>query len=449
MSRSAAEPFPIMRTQLLPETAGWKREGAGNERQHALSFSGAVSTYNDEYLAGLDDGGRRMAATDATYRSLESFDESDYQTAFPAFVYVREAAANIARIAGARRAQELGNPAEVAFGAEVYEANAYAKHLSSVIMSGLAARTASARSASASTSIIADGLVRRFSLAFRMSFTVNAFGVGRGQYSPAEMAMWPVLDTWDQLKISYYPDGERRLRKDTAFDGYLVEMGEASFAGHEPVSWRLARSFLFDVRPTANARRRRNFLAPERQHETVEGMAYLVHLLAELVTFTPGAKPQQIEAVQKEVQSIFAPYFAAAATTGEAPVHARPSPMPYGVSPRGAEQLCCDWMRHLGSVDAEVTSYGGDGGVDVVSREYVAQVKHYTGAVGAPEVQQLVGVAYTSKKLPLFFTSGRYTPAAIVASESVSLPLFVYSAENGTLDAANSFAEAHLLNGLG
>ncbi len=449
MSRSAAEPFPIMRSQLLPATAGWKQEVTGKIRQHALSFSGTMSKYNDEYLAGLDDGDRRRAASDSTYRGLETFDESDYQTAFPAFVYVREAAANIARIAGARRAQELGHPDETAFGAEFDDANAYAQHLSAVIVSGITPRAARAQTATAATPIIMDGLTRRFSLAYRMSFTVNAFGVGRGQYSRAEMAMWPALDTWDRLKISYYPDGERGIRQDTAFDGYLAEMGEALIAGHEPVSWRLVRSFLFDVRSTANARRQSNFLGPDRQHEAVEGMPYLVSLLAESLTFHPFVKSRRLEAVQEEMQSIFTPYFAAAAKTAEAPVHARPSPMPYGVSPRGAEQLCCDWMRHLGSVDAEVTSYGGDGGVDVISREYVAQVKHYTGAVGAPEVQQLVGVAYTSKKLPLFFTSGRYTPAAIVASESVSLPLFVYSAENGTLDAANSFAETHLRDGLG
>lgn len=66
-------------------------------------------------------------------------------------------------------------------------------------------------------------------------------------------------------------------------------------------------------------------------------------------------------------------------------------------------------MRFLGIADAEVTRSHADGGVDVTSSTHVAQVKHYTGSVGAPEVQQLVGVAHTTRREPIFFTSGKYT----------------------------------------
>lgn len=88
--------------------------------------------------------------------------------------------------------------------------------------------------------------------------------------------------------------------------------------------------------------------------------------------------------------------------------------------------------------DAEVTRSHADGGVDVSSSTHVAQVKHYTGSVGAPEVQQLVGVAHTTRREPIFFTSGKYTPAALAAAEAVGMPLIRYSAEEGTIEGSNN-----------
>ncbi|MCK8609708.1 restriction endonuclease [Agromyces sp. C10] len=62
----------------------------------------------------------------------------------------------------------------------------------------------------------------------------------------------------------------------------------------------------------------------------------------------------------------------------------RPAPQPYGVSHRGAEQLVADWMRHLGAFDAEVTRFTADGGVDVVSAHWIAQVKNLAERTRCP-----------------------------------------------------------------
>lgn len=117
-----------------------------------------------------------------------------------------------------------------------------------------------------------------------------------------------------------------------------------------------------------------------------------------------------------------------------------PPALPYGVDRRGAEMLVRDWMLHLGIVDAVVTSYSKDGGIDVASGEYVAQVKHQGGNVGRPEVQGLAGAAFGQKKEPLFFTSAYYTAEAIAWADSyeIRMPLFVFNAEAGTLNAASA-----------
>jgi hypothetical protein len=52
-------------------------------------------------------------------------------------------------------------------------------------------------------------------------------------------------------------------------------------------------------------------------------------------------------------------------STSKFSTHPAPEPLPYGVSPKGAEQLVADWMRHLGMRSAEATRYTRDSGIDV------------------------------------------------------------------------------------
>ena len=103
-------------------------------------------------------------------------------------------------------------------------------------------------------------------------------------------------------------------------------------------------------------------------------------------------------------------------------------------------------MRNLGCRDARVTPQSKDGGIDVTSNGYVAQVKHYSGSVGAPSVQALFGVARSQNKQALFFTSGTFTRAAQVFA-GPHVALFVYRAD-GSVHAANGYATHLMRNGL-
>lgn len=125
-----------------------------------------------------------------------------------------------------------------------------------------------------------------------------------------------------------------------------------------------------------------------------------------------------------------------------------PSAQPYGVSPRGAELIVCEWMRHLGALDAEVTQYSGDGGVDVSSGRWIAQVKHYEGTVGVSPVRELAGVAAVEGRGALFFTSTGYAAGATEFADRARVALFLYSVEQGTLAGANALATDLLDRGL-
>ncbi len=115
-----------------------------------------------------------------------------------------------------------------------------------------------------------------------------------------------------------------------------------------------------------------------------------------------------------------------------------PPSYPYGVSPEGAEHLVADWMRHLGAENVRVTDFRSDGGIDVDSDQYVAQVKLYsTTTVGRPEVQQLVGAALVNRKKALFFTSSAYTAEAKRYAAQAEVALFKFVPEGGTLTGVN------------
>ncbi|WP_084486098.1 restriction endonuclease [Humibacter albus] len=71
-------------------------------------------------------------------------------------------------------------------------------------------------------------------------------------------------------------------------------------------------------------------------------------------------------------------------------------------------------MPSGGEPDATtITRFSGDGGVDVESTHYIAQVKNYSGTVGVTEMRELGGVASVDGRKPLFFTSGTYSAGAV------------------------------------
>ncbi len=124
----------------------------------------------------------------------------------------------------------------------------------------------------------------------------------------------------------------------------------------------------------------------------------------------------------------------------------KPAPQPYGVSFVGAEQLVCEWMRHLGETDAIVTQVSGDGGIDVVSSTAVAQVKHQSGAVGRPDIQKLAGAALHGHtgKTKLFFSSGTYSAGAVEYANAVDVALIRFDPEAAELHDYNEVAKSYL-----
>lgn len=81
-------------------------------------------------------------------------------------------------------------------------------------------------------------------------------------------------------------------------------------------------------------------------------------------------------------------------------------------------------VLELGSV--RLTRSGADGGIDVISAEAGAQVKHYAAAVGAPEVQQAKGAAHGSTHV-LFFALSSYTKQAKDYAHAAGVALFSYT----------------------
>jgi hypothetical protein len=105
-------------------------------------------------------------------------------------------------------------------------------------------------------------------------------------------------------------------------------------------------------------------------------------------------------------------------------------------SPADAEQVAAEWMRHLGFDDARCTGAGTDGGVDVRSRDAVAQVKAQLTPVGRPELQALYGVARSEGRQPLFFSLMSYTAAALTWADEVGMALFRFD-HAGLVEAVN------------
>lgn len=126
----------------------------------------------------------------------------------------------------------------------------------------------------------------------------------------------------------------------------------------------------------------------------------------------------------------------------------KPEKQPFGVSDEGAEALVAQWMRWLGVYDAEVTKFVGDGGIDVESSRYIAQVKNFTGNVGIAPIRELAGVAAVDGRTPLFFTSGVYPRDSEAWAQSAGIYLFTYEVKTAKLSANNQLARNALGSGL-
>lgn len=88
-----------------------------------------------------------------------------------------------------------------------------------------------------------------------------------------------------------------------------------------------------------------------------------------------------------------------------------------------AELAAVDHMRSLGFTDARVTDAGADGGIDVIARDAIAQVKYYSQPIGVGPIRELRGVADSHHHL-LFYASGGYTASARQFADEKKVALF-------------------------
>jgi predicted Mrr-cat superfamily restriction endonuclease len=75
--------------------------------------------------------------------------------------------------------------------------------------------------------------------------------------------------------------------------------------------------------------------------------------------------------------------------------------------------VVCEWMKKHGYMGASLTKAGADGGVDVVARRAIAQVKHHDKPVGLREVQRIYGIGRAERKRPLLFSTAGFSPATL------------------------------------
>jgi restriction endonuclease Mrr len=116
----------------------------------------------------------------------------------------------------------------------------------------------------------------------------------------------------------------------------------------------------------------------------------------------------------------------------------RPEPQPYGVSNEGAEHYVASWLEYLGQVDVSITTFSGDGGVDVLSRDYVCQVKNYrSGPVSVSEVRDLFGTAVSEGRKAVLFTSSSVTQQGVEFADKNQVALVRFLPPDGRLDAIN------------
>ena len=98
----------------------------------------------------------------------------------------------------------------------------------------------------------------------------------------------------------------------------------------------------------------------------------------------------------------------------------------YGMDFKEAETAALKWMRKMKFVGAKLTQGGADGGVDVISKVAVAQVKAEARSTGRPAVQRIHGVAASRGLKALFFSTSGYTAQAAKWADDAGVALFVF-----------------------
>lgn len=101
------------------------------------------------------------------------------------------------------------------------------------------------------------------------------------------------------------------------------------------------------------------------------------------------------------------------------------------LDPNSAEHFCAEWMNSNGALGARVTQATRDGGIDVESERWVAQVKHQVARVSPAAVRELHGVAAVRGKRSVFFALGGYSKNAVQFADEARVALFRYDRGGG------------------
>lgn len=88
-----------------------------------------------------------------------------------------------------------------------------------------------------------------------------------------------------------------------------------------------------------------------------------------------------------------------------------------------AERIAAEFMRDLGYTDAHVTQPTSDGGVDVMAKDAIAQVKYQAVPVGRPAIQNIRGVAFDGRQ-PLVYSWSGFSPGAVAFANEADVGLF-------------------------
>lgn len=119
-----------------------------------------------------------------------------------------------------------------------------------------------------------------------------------------------------------------------------------------------------------------------------------------------------------------------------------PSKNEFGISASGAEEFVAAWLRSRGFLDARITPYSKDGGIDVSTREWAIQVKLYsTKNVSVQEVRELVGVSSTLDKKPAIFTSSGLTLEAKKFATIAGVALVYFDAYVSKFESGNELSK--------
>lgn len=123
----------------------------------------------------------------------------------------------------------------------------------------------------------------------------------------------------------------------------------------------------------------------------------------------------------------------------------KPDPLPFGVSPRGAEKYVAEWLAYLGIEVIDLTPASRDGGYDLESDEYLIEVKNWQKSwLPVSAVREIYGVSQLLGKTAMVFSSGFLSEDASKFAEKADIPVFLFNAEEAILEP-NSTAARELL----